>query len=412
MPNYARAPLFPILASNRALFIMKRVTGKDMTQWSREELIRHIQELEGVISGGKRQKKHDKARPIDFSAYPTRRVAFKLAYFGWKYHGFASQMSYKDDGSESDNPKAPLGNASVVTVEDVLFEALMRTKLIQSPKTCAYSRCGRTDAGVSSTGQVIALNVRSTKKALPSGEEAISEVEDISTIACILNRTLPEDIRILAYSPAGEAFNARFSCIGRKYKYFFSGHGLDIEAMREAASKLVGTHDFRHFCRKDPSKNIQNYQRIIYSACINLVDEARQFYEFEIHGSAFLYHQVRCTMALLFLVGAGKERPEVIEHLIKIAATEQETPKYEMASEVPLVLYDCFYPKECNLNFVDLPGNDKHLDGDLYKLWEEHYIKATTVDLVLRGRSTSSFGKSPQLLLANHSAIYKPTPPQ
>ena len=36
-----------------------------------------------------------------------------------------------------------------LTVEDVLFGALMRTRLIASVNGCHFSRCGRTDAGVS-----------------------------------------------------------------------------------------------------------------------------------------------------------------------------------------------------------------------------------------------------------------------
>ena len=56
-----------------------------------------------------------------------------------------------------------------------------------------------------------------------------------------------------------ESFNARFNCSSRQYKYFFSGEGLNIELMKEAANKLKGKHDFRNFCKKDSSKEVVEY---------------------------------------------------------------------------------------------------------------------------------------------------------
>uniref|UniRef100_A0A673FN32 Pseudouridine synthase I TruA alpha/beta domain-containing protein n=1 Tax=Sinocyclocheilus rhinocerous TaxID=307959 RepID=A0A673FN32_9TELE len=77
-----------------------------------------------------KQKKQGAERPFDFSAYPRRHVALRLAYLGWQYQGFAVQEN-------TDN-----------TVEARLFEALLQTKLIQDRQTSTYHRCGRTDKGV------------------------------------------------------------------------------------------------------------------------------------------------------------------------------------------------------------------------------------------------------------------------
>lgn len=84
----------------------------------------------------KKSKKGGKERPFDFSAHPRRHVAVRLAYLGWFYHGFAVQ-------DNTDN-----------TVEAKLFEALLKTRLIQSRETSNYHRCGRTDKGVSAFSQV------------------------------------------------------------------------------------------------------------------------------------------------------------------------------------------------------------------------------------------------------------------
>lgn len=40
------------------------------------------------------------------------------------------------------------------TIEAVLFDALLKTRLIESRATCNYHRCGRTDKGVSAFSQV------------------------------------------------------------------------------------------------------------------------------------------------------------------------------------------------------------------------------------------------------------------
>lgn len=81
-------------------------------------------------------KQRGQVRPFDFSAHPRRHVALRLAYLGWEYQGFAVQEN-------TDN-----------TVEARLFEALLKTKLIQDRQSSNYHRCGRTDKGVSAFSQV------------------------------------------------------------------------------------------------------------------------------------------------------------------------------------------------------------------------------------------------------------------
>lgn len=42
-------------------------------------------------------------------------------------------------------------------------------------------------------------------------------------------------------------------------------------------------------------------------------------YMLEIRANAFLWHQIRCIMAVLLLIGEGKEQPEVISELLDVA---------------------------------------------------------------------------------------------
>lgn len=91
---------------------------------------------------GQGSKKGKGKRAFDFAAHPRRHVALRLAYLGWQYQGFAVQEN-------TDN-----------TVEARVFEALLKTKLIQDRQSSNYHRCGRTDKGVSAFSQVQYVQVQ------------------------------------------------------------------------------------------------------------------------------------------------------------------------------------------------------------------------------------------------------------
>ena len=68
-------------------------------------------------------------------------------------------------------------------------------------------------------------------------------------------------------------------------------------------------------------------------------------YTFNLHGSAFLWHQVRHMVAILFLVGQGLEKPSIVRELLDVEKNPRR-PTYEMATDTPLVLWDCIFPHE------------------------------------------------------------------
>lgn len=80
------------------------------------------------------------------------------------------------------NAPAP---ATCDTAQGVLFSALRKTKLIPEAAAkpiseLAYSRCGRTDRGVSALGQVVALQLRSCARV----EEPEADVEQVGGALC------------------------------------------------------------------------------------------------------------------------------------------------------------------------------------------------------------------------------------
>ena len=58
-------------------------------------------------------------------------------------------------------------------------------------------------------------------------------------------------------------------------------------------------------------------------------------WEFEVVGTAFLYHQVRCMMAVLFLVGEGKEAPEIVSELLDLERYPRRPNYVRLASPFP-----------------------------------------------------------------------------
>ena len=325
---------------------------------------------------------------------------------------------------------------------------------------CDYSKCGRTDKGVSAFGQVIGIRVRSNRPlskevsepglvqenvtsngSLETASPPLQPLEDVFMMtvelddatleeplafhpvhdeipyAQVLNRLLPPDIRVLAWCPSPPVdFSARFLCRERRYRYFFTQPAfspspgtdavaqklansnptrregwLDIPAMQAAAKRFEGLHDFRNLCKIDASKQIDNFERRIFHSEIREVDPASEpaaymsgshfseyvpssspdevshppraapqsqtpkLYMFVLHGSAFLWHQVRHMIAVLFLVGQGLESPEVVSQLLDTRATPRK-PIYEMADDAPLVLWDCIFPRDGR------PGRDDALD--------------------------------------------------
>jgi tRNA pseudouridine38/39 synthase len=267
-------------------------------------------------------------RLLDFSLYQQRYVALEVLYVGHDYHGFAKQE-----------------NADA-TIEAAFFTALRKVRLIPPDvhwQDLKYSRGGRTDKGVSALGNTVALVLRSAGRA---DGPPVSEDQEYDYPA-LINRALPPEIRVLGWTTVPADFSARFSACHREYKYFLVDDGtLNLDAMRAAAAHFVGEHDFRNLCKPDVTA-VKTFVRIIREVRLEevaaLAAGRRRVLELYIRGTAFLWHQVRCMVAILTMVGRGLEEPGVVATLLDVEATPRK-PNYLMASEEPLLLYSCGYP--------------------------------------------------------------------
>ena len=247
---------------------------------------------------------------ISFSDKTT--YAFKFLYFGHDYDGLVMQQDTSN------------------TVEEKILQSFFKCKLIDDIKSCNFSRCGRTDKGVSAFGNVFNIDIRNVNN---------------YDYTRIINRLLPSDIRIISQSKVDLTFDSRFSCLFREYKYFFIKKSFNIELMKEAAQKLIGEHNFYNFCKLDKSKldedgnSIISYNRRIFEIeILKSFDNNEDFYSiyyFQIKGSVFLWHQIRCIMAILFSIGSGKEPIELIDTLLN---ENEKRFNYQIADDFPLIL--------------------------------------------------------------------------
>jgi tRNA pseudouridine38-40 synthase len=124
-------------------------------------------------------------------------------------------------------------------------------------------------------------------------------------------------VSVLSCETVSDDFNARFDCVARHYKYivlnrsaapvlnknrvYWVPRALDINAMRSAAEKLIGNHDFTSFraseCQaKSPIKTLDKIE------ITKIGDEII----FEFSARSFLHHMVRNIVGTLIEIGLGK----------------------------------------------------------------------------------------------------------
>lgn len=180
---------------------------------------------------------------------------------------------------------------------------------------------GRTDAGVHALGQVANFHVPEVS----SGEKV--KAYSTEEIKSTLNEYLSKDIRVLNIETVDERFHARLTAKAKTYEYRIDNGEianvfqrkyvmreetpLNLEAMRQAAGYLIGTHDFKTFCANKKMK--KSTVRTIYSIHI---DEKDGIVSIKYNGNGFLYNMVRILTGTLIEVGRGKRKPEEIQAII------------------------------------------------------------------------------------------------
>ena len=184
-------------------------------------------------------------------------------------------------------------------------QSLLQDAIFQfcGEKTTVFS-AGRTDAGVHAISMVAHFDLEKN--------------QDEQTVMRAMNFYLTEKpVAVLSCEKVNDDFHSRFSCVARHYKYIVINRSspivlkknrawwvpqkLDINAMKMAAQKLVGKHDFTSFraaqCQsKSPIKTLDSV----------LITQNGDEIIFEFSARSFLHHQVRNMVGTLVEIGMGK----------------------------------------------------------------------------------------------------------
>ncbi|MBI3609913.1 MAG: tRNA pseudouridine(38-40) synthase TruA [Nitrospirae bacterium] len=214
-----------------------------------------------------------------------------IEYDGARYHGWQRQ------------PDVP-------TIQGELEEAVFKI----TKERLTVVGAGRTDAGVHAEGQ--AAHFKTKARLTPDAWQRA------------LNSLLPEDIVVLTAQKVPDRFHARYSAVGKTYRYRILNRRyrpaigrrhvwtvylpLNMRRMRAAAKTLIGKHDFSSFQGSNHSART--------AACtirrLELVKRKDEVV-LTIEADRFLQHMVRTIVGTLVEVGRGRRNPGEMAALLQ-----------------------------------------------------------------------------------------------
>ncbi|MBP9688044.1 MAG: tRNA pseudouridine(38-40) synthase TruA [Bacteroidia bacterium] len=206
------------------------------------------------------------------------RYLIQLAYKGTHYHGWQKQPN-------------------VISVQEVLDQKL--SMLLR--ENIESLGCGRTDTGVHA-------------KDFYAHFDSINVIDE-NTFIKKINSVLPNDIAVFTIIQVGEDFNARFDAEWREYEYWiiqkpnpflveeswYQFGALNIDAMNQAASFLIGQKDFECFSKVQTQVN-----NFICNVSYAKWEQHHDKLVFTIRANRFLRNMVRAIVGTLVNVGRGK----------------------------------------------------------------------------------------------------------
>jgi tRNA pseudouridine38-40 synthase len=143
-----------------------------------------------------------------------------------------------------------------------------------------------------------------------------------------MNARLPRDIAVRSANPAPDAFHASLSAIGKTYRYriyvgpsrpvmlagqvYHYWRSLDLQAMRAAAGRLLGRHDFIGLAtsaeqRRDTVRTIRRCEVAAVGPEVRVT----------VQGDGFLYNMVRNIVGTLIEIGRGRWDPGQVDVILE-----------------------------------------------------------------------------------------------
>ena len=207
------------------------------------------------------------------------------------------------------------------TVQGVVQEAIERI----AGHAVKIRGASRTDAGVHAEGQVVAFD---TTRELTEERWGLA-----------LNRYLPEDVAVREVVSCAVGYAPRFDSVHKTYRYLLhvgplrdpltrtrAWHlgrqvrsrraPLDLPTMRDAAQRLLGTHDFRAFRAADDEREMT--VRTVHALdVIDRYEGEGELIAIVVNGSAFMKNMVRILTGTLVEVGLGRMTPSAVSALLE-----------------------------------------------------------------------------------------------
>lgn len=222
----------------------------------------------------------------------TRNIKLTIEYDGTRYHGWQRQKGDRTLQGEIENALATMTGQNITLIGS-----------------------GRTDAGVHALGQTANFQCRArlTPEAFQKG----------------LNSLLDDDIVIRECREVPLRFHARFDARSKTYHYRILNRSLpsamdrlyvwhirrplDLAAMEDAASRLLGEHDFKAF--EGAGSPRAHTRRRVFQA--KPMSEPFGMVVFKIQAEGFLRYMVRNIVGTLADVGIGKITPSDFQDILE-----------------------------------------------------------------------------------------------
>ncbi len=275
--------------------------------------------MQRPAAGNGSKRRCNRPRFVVEGAVATLKFKLTLAYDGAAYHGWQSR---KDGTGVQDQVEAALAK---------LF-----------PGNPRVESSSRTDSGVHARGMVVHFGIPRELYRMRPGQLALA-----------MNACLPEDVRALAAVRVSSGFHARFDATGKEYRYQVWNHPvmdpltrfqawhvaspLDLSAMRQAATILIGRHDFRAFTSNRDGV-LEDAVRTVTRCEIR---KRGPMLTFHVEGGGFLYKMCRCIAGTLIQVGQGKHSTADVAAML---AGKDRRAAGMNAPAHGLILWKVFYP--------------------------------------------------------------------
>lgn len=196
----------------------------------------------------------------------------------------------------------------------VSVQGLIEEAHAQFAGHASVAGASRTDAGVHALGQ--AATVTS------------AAAQPVDVLRRAMNATLPQDVRVLDVREMARGFHARYHARRKTYRYridtaavqlpferryaWHLPYHCDVDAMREAAARFVGRHDFAAL--QGGGSSVAGTVRTLTRVEVGTAPGGRV--TIEVEGDGFLRYMVRNLVGTLVEVGHGRRPPDAVEAVL------------------------------------------------------------------------------------------------